>query len=70
MKIESIRRALHARCKGRIVRQVATEIGVSRTFIFHVIAGRKLPGPKVLEYLGLERYDAYRRKLPTPPQTP
>ena len=71
MKIETVRRVLNARCKGRVVRDVAAEIGVSRGFIFHVLAGRKQPGPKVLDYLGLERYEAYRRKpLLVPTKTP
>jgi hypothetical protein len=72
MKIETVRRKLHMRCRGRIVRQLAKEIGVSRTFIFHVIAGRKQPGPKILDFLGLERYEAYRRKRTpiAPPPTP
>ncbi len=57
---------LNARCEGKLVRDVAREIGVTRGFIFHVLAGRKQPGPKILDYLGLERYEAYRRKRTTP----
>jgi hypothetical protein len=66
MKIETVRRILHTRCKGRIVREIAQEIGVSRGFIFHVIAGRKQPGPKVLNYLGLECHEVYRRRRSAP----
>jgi hypothetical protein len=70
MKIETVRRVLKGRCRGRVVRDVAREIGVSRSFVFLVIAGRKQPGPKVLDYLGLERYEAYRRKRPNPTAQP
>jgi hypothetical protein len=69
MQIKAVRQMLNARCKGRLVQDVALEVGVSRGFIFHVLAGRKYPGPKILDYLGLERYEAYRRKRisTTPP---
>lgn len=57
-----VRRELKNQCRGRIVREVALEAGVSRGFIFAVLAGRKKPGPKLLAYLGLEAYEAYRRR--------
>jgi hypothetical protein len=60
------RRELKKRCRGRLVRDVAQEIGVSRQFLFAVLGGTKLPGPKLLDYLGLERYEAYRRKRSQP----
>jgi hypothetical protein len=57
-------RELKKRCRGRVVREVAKAAGVSRGFIFKVLAGKKKPGPKLLKYLGLEAYEAYRRKPP------
>lgn len=41
--------------------ELARQIGVTPGFIGHVLKGRKRPGPKVLAYLGLESYEAYRR---------
>lgn len=57
-----LRRELSARCKGRMKVEVAREVGVSAGFIGAVLRGRKRPGPKVLAYLGLEAYEAYRRR--------
>jgi hypothetical protein len=69
MKIETVRRMLRTRASGRVL-SVAREIGVTRGFISHVLAGRKQPGPKVLDYLGLECYELYRRKPETAPKAP
>lgn len=40
--------------------EVAAEIGVSAGFVTAVINGKKRPGPKVLRYLQLEAFEAYR----------
>jgi hypothetical protein len=52
---------LQRRCRQSSVRQVAAEINVTADFVFKVIAGKKLPGQKVLGYLGLEQYIGYRK---------
>jgi hypothetical protein len=47
--------------------ELASEIGVSGPFLTQVMNGRKLPGPKILAYLGLEARQAYRtRRTPEP----
>lgn len=45
----------------RTVAGLAREIGVSAPFLHQVRAGVRRPGPKILRYLGLEAYEAYRR---------
>lgn len=55
------RKKLSEMCRGRQKKEVAREIGVSPAFVGAVLRGRKRPGPKVLRYLGLEAYEAYRR---------
>ncbi len=59
-------RELAARCRGRTLRDVGREAGVSGAFVGKVLNGRKLPGPRLLAYLGLEAYESYRR-VRTPP---
>lgn len=55
------RRRLQQLCRGRTRQALADEIGVSRPFLAEVMDGVKPPGPRLLAYLGLERYVAYRR---------
>lgn len=40
----------------------AKQAGVSQAYINDVVNGRRLPGPSVLNALGLERVVTYRRK--------
>lgn len=47
--------------RNQTVAGLAREIGVSAPFLHQVRAGVRRPGPKVLKYLGLEAYEAYRR---------
>ena len=39
--------------------QAAANLGVSRTYLSDVIAGRRAPGPKILTALGLRRVVTY-----------
>jgi len=55
-------RELKARCAQRMRVEIAREVGVSAGFISAVLLGRKRPGPRLLAYLGLEAYEAYRRR--------
>jgi transcriptional regulator with XRE-family HTH domain len=48
-------RELEARKAGRSLRAIAQEIGVTAPYIHDILRGRRDPGPKVLEYLGLEK---------------
>jgi hypothetical protein len=42
-------------------RAVAKRFGVSDAYLSDVLYQRRLPGPKILSGLGLERDDTYRR---------
>ena len=42
-------------------RKLAASWGVSPTYLSDVLNERRLPGPKILEKLGLERVEVYRR---------
>jgi len=53
-------RELRRRCRTKLKQDIAEEAGVSPGFISAVLAGRKRPGPKLLAYLKLEAYEAYR----------
>jgi transcriptional regulator with XRE-family HTH domain len=52
--------------KARIAKQsgsaVAKELGVSPAYLSDVMRGKREPGPKILEPLGLVRVVTYRRK--------
>ena len=65
-----VRKELAARLKHRTATDIARELGVSSSFICAVQSGRKLPGPKVLAFLGLEAYEAYRRRRAAALQCP
>lgn len=54
------RRKLKEACRGRAQAHIAQEVGVSASFISAVLRGDKLPGHKVLAYLGLEAFESYR----------
>ena len=54
-------RELRARCRIKLKQDIAQAAGVSPGFVSAVLNGRKRPGPKLLAYLGLEAYEAYRR---------
>lgn len=51
---------LDRRCNGSTQAQVAADIGVQASFLSAVRAGKKPPGRKILEALGLERVVLYR----------
>ena len=57
-----------ARNGGESWASLARRIGVSRGFLADVVFGRRKPGQKVLEFLGMERIErpplakCYRRK--------
>lgn len=46
--------------EGSLTR-TAEKIGVTKAFLSMVLRGRKLPGPKVLDYLGWEKHEIYTR---------
>lgn len=64
-----VRRELSRVLRTRHLKRVelAQEIGVSAPFLSAVLRGRKRPGPKVLRYLGLVAYEAYRFARATQP---
>lgn len=39
--------------------KLAARIGVSRAYMSDVKLGNRLPGPKILQFLGLEKYEYY-----------
>ena len=43
-------------------KSVATKLGFSQQYLCDVLRGRKEPGAKILDALGLERVITYRRK--------
>jgi hypothetical protein len=57
-----VRRELLALCRSRTKVDLARAVGVNASFIGAVMAGRKRPGPKLLGFLRMEAYEAYRRK--------
>jgi transcriptional regulator with XRE-family HTH domain len=47
--------ALRKQISKASLRKVAIEIGISAPYLSDVMRGNRLPGPKVLKYLGLRR---------------
>jgi hypothetical protein len=56
------RKRLAARCRTLQKVEIARQVGVTPGFIGAVLRGRKRPGPKLLAYLELEAYEAYRQR--------
>ena len=46
---------LKARMAGRSLRSVAREIPCSAAYLSDIMLGKRTPGPRVLDYLGLTR---------------
>ena len=46
---------LKARMTGRSLRSVAREIPCSAAYLSDIMLGKRNPGPRVLDYLGLDR---------------
>ena len=46
---------LKARMAGRSLRSVAREIPCSAAYLSDIMLGKRTPGPRVLDYLGLKR---------------
>jgi hypothetical protein len=42
--------------------QIGQQAGVTASMVGKVLKGQKRPGPKLLAYLRMEAYEAYRRK--------
>jgi len=49
---------LGARRGGRTLEQMAAEVGVSFQYLAKVLSGERVPGDKVLEWLGLRKVTA------------
>lgn len=61
-QVRSILRAkITVLCNGR-QKIMANAIGVSESFLCDVLADRREPTGKILEYLGYERVVSYRKK--------
>jgi transcriptional regulator with XRE-family HTH domain len=56
---------LQKKLRGRSQLDLAKEIGCSETYVSLVLSGERDPGPRILEYLGLEKVTgpvSYRKK--------
>lgn len=62
--LESVLRRLAKRQGDRTQRELAAEVGVSQQHLNDVLAGRRPPGPAVLNYLGLEKAYVESPKAP------
>lgn len=63
MNADEVREMLRKRLKDATQRAIAEDIGVTEGLLSHVLVGRRPPNGKVLEYLGLEKFVSYRKKL-------
>lgn len=48
---------------GRSLRALAREAGISAAYLSDIIRGQRSAGPKVLDFLGLERIVGARRNI-------
>jgi hypothetical protein len=51
---------LRKRCDEETQRAVAQQLGVSQAYLSDVLAGRRKPGKKILDGLGVERRIVYQ----------
>lgn len=54
---------LRAKMKDRSLRSLAREMGVSATYLSHVVNGKRTPGPKILGYLKMSRETVTRYRI-------
>lgn len=55
MKAEDVIQELRRRQGDRTLTALAAEIGVSAPYLVDVYKGRRAPGKKIMEYLGITR---------------
>jgi hypothetical protein len=61
MTIDQVRSLIARKCKEFDSQRDAAEAwGVSESYLSEVLKGKQLPGPKILDALGLEHIDKYR----------
>lgn len=56
---------LKKRMQGRTLRALAKEIPCSAAYLSDILLGQRSPGPKILNFLGLERKTTYRKEKKT-----
>ena len=55
MNTDEVLEMLTRRQKGRSLREFAAEIGCSAAFLSDLYRGNRIPGPKIMEFLGLTK---------------
>ena len=64
MQVSHVRRLLERLVGSGSKTAAAERLGVSDQYLGDIIRGKRAPGRKVLQALGLERVVTYRRKVP------
>jgi len=57
---DQLRAHLAQRCRHQTQQALARELGISLSYLSQIMRGRRAPGRKVLEALGLRRAVEYR----------
>jgi len=52
---------LRSKLKDRSQRSLAKEIPCSAPYLSDVLKGNRTPGPRILNYLGLQKTEKYRK---------
>jgi len=52
---------IRKRLEGKTQKELAGELGISVQYLNDILAGRRSPGPTVIEALGLEKQVTYRK---------
>lgn len=68
MTITELRRQLRKICHFKTQKALAKEFGISLSYLNEVIGGRKEPGPKLLNAMGLRRQMVYVLKTGNAPR--
>ncbi len=61
MESTQVLKIIRSRINGSTQRQVAHDLGVSTAYLSDVLAGKRNPGPKILQGLGLQQRIVYRK---------
>ncbi len=62
MDATAVRNLLRKAQGDRSIGQLSRDIGCSTAYVSDLYAGNRTPGPKILDYLGLEKQITYKKK--------
>lgn len=61
LTVDEVRQLLESRKGSRTQEDLASDIGISYQYLGHILRGVRVPGERVLKFLGLKRVILYQK---------